>query len=306
MLGDSEARWHAATLLARMDARLVVPGLERALRAPEKREGALHALRELGPAASAATPAIARVVRNGADAGVQIGAFYALSAIGPGAAAAEPELLRALATPGADSRVVGCAISTLAKLRPASKATVDALTKLIEPGGKQRASEGYRRGTAALALGQIGPAARSATPALEAMLLDESPIARVHATAALAAITGDTRRYLPLLLLARRDVYGVGDRYSVMEFILEGLTALGPSASAATSWLTARLDDVGSVRADEDHIPQVVQTLRAIGPRARPALPRLKRLAVEGKPSVRALAAEVVRSLEGNTGPKRK
>jgi hypothetical protein len=140
-------------------------------------------------------------------------------------------------------------------------------------------------------------------PALEAMLLDESPIARVHATAALVAITGDTRRYLPLLLLARRDVYGVGDRYSVMEFILEALAALGPSASAATPWLIARLDATGDERADEERIPRVVKTLKALGPGARPALPRLKRLAA-GSASVAALAAEAVRSIEGRTGPR--
>jgi HEAT repeat protein len=298
MLKNENLRGRAANLLGQMkgEAGVLVPPLVKLLDEARLRTTVLPILGDLGPAAAGATPAIIRVLKADANGDVQRCGLRALAGIGPRASAAVPLLLKAIANPKAPGR--DDALHALGIIGAASKEAIDALVKAIRPDPKKPAGDGYRRSVAVLALGRAGPAARAALADLRQALLDRDPIMRVRATYAMAAITGDTETYLPLLLLAGRDTYDVSDRYPVMEFVLETLEMLGPKAGKATPWLVEQLDETGDVRADEERIPSVIRVLAAIGPGAKASLPALKRLA-GGKHWARAdLAARVIRQIE--------
>jgi HEAT repeat protein len=300
LLGDEQLGSWAAIVLARQkeDAPRLVPRLTKLLRDKDSRvrANAVQVLHDFGAASAAATSELARLLEEDPSAEVQAAALRALASIGPEASAATPVLLRILAQKRNREEV----LDALGSIRPTSREAVTAVASLLNPSSSDTPkADGYRRSVAMATLGKIGPAARTALPALRAGLLDEDAIVRVEATYALAAITDDFETYLPLLLLAGRDAYDPEERYPVMPFVLEALKRLGPKAAKATPWLVERVSGTGDVRADREHIPAAIQALGAIGPAAKAALPRLRKLAVQGKAPNAALAAEAIRQIEG-------
>src|SRR5262249_5480001 len=141
-----------------------VPVLRDALKDPseEVRIAAAAALGEIGPGAKAAVTALSESLRDEA-AFVRQRAAEALGHIGAGANPALASLRCALKDKEGAVRVQGAlAMWRIDRNSHAISALIDEL----------QAKEGYVRDHAAKALGQIGPAAKKAVPALRKLVKD--------------------------------------------------------------------------------------------------------------------------------------
>ncbi len=195
----------------------VVPRVAAALERPEIREGAVKVLRKLGPKAAAAVepliaaakgtdphfitdiqlalgaigpasaPATDMLVKNisSNDAGERESALYALRQIGPKAASAVPALLKR--TEADDAFEAYAAAWALARIAPTdAKVSSVVVQKLVQ--GLSDHDEIVRMECAA-ALGDMGPAAKTAAPALEkASKADSNANVRSTAAEALSSV----------------------------------------------------------------------------------------------------------------------
>jgi HEAT repeat protein len=138
------------------------------------------AIGAIGPEAVAAVPALRRVVGDAAKApGLRYSAAYALGRIGPAAKEAEPDL-RKLAEVE-DELMATVAIWAALKVAPEDKSLFERAVPLL-----RRALRGDRemvRLEAAVALGDIGPAAATAIPMLE-LVSEDDPVKAIRAAAA--------------------------------------------------------------------------------------------------------------------------
>ncbi len=195
----------------------IVPAMIEALNDPNRRMAAIAVLEGLGPKAKDAAVALVKVVGNADDADFRQETGFALAAIGPAAAPAVDELVKLLDDP--DSRVVHAACFALGKIGPAAKKASSRLREnlhcddqflelscawallKIQPNNAEviqlaipqliDALAGLQelgRIEAAVALGEIGPAAKSAAEALRKAEGDASPAVRDAATDALKKI----------------------------------------------------------------------------------------------------------------------
>ncbi len=228
---DEATMRHAMDALATLGAP-AVPGLVAALKHENVRDEVAHILGQIGPAAAPATEALANLVAD-KDEQTAHEATLALAKIGPGAKAAVPALVKALASgEGPNTPAVAY---TLGRIGPDAAAAEPALAKLlkssntgvalagawalvqIRPASAELAAQTLPALTAGLAhreplarlgaaeaLGQLGPAAKTAVPALKKIVSDEEDPAVCDAAAkALALITGDSgvirhKRIVPL------------------------------------------------------------------------------------------------------------
>jgi len=208
-----------------------VPACIRALRHRQwhVRAGAAHALSLYGPAARDAVPALAVAVCDG-DTTVRRLAVDALVGIGADAMTAVPYISQRLANEGIGTRIA--AAYALARIDPENDAAVEILIEglryvdvafrealqrswgaewqkhgnamEIRTGDGQRImnhEEGVRE-SAALALGQVGPPARRAIPALTIALGDEHGGVRYNAANALGQMGTAARPSVPALVEA--------------------------------------------------------------------------------------------------------
>lgn len=195
----------------------IVPVLVEALDNPDRRMAAIAVLERLGPKAKDAAVPLVKTVGNSDDAAVRQETGFALAAIGPAAAPAVDELVKLLDDP--DSKVVHAACYALGKIGPAAKKAAPRLKEdlhcddqflelscawallKIQPNNAEiiqqavpqliEALSGLQelgRMEAAVALGEIGPAAKSAAKALRKAEGDPSPAVRKAASAALKKI----------------------------------------------------------------------------------------------------------------------
>jgi HEAT repeat protein len=179
---------------------------------------ALQVLSRIGPEAAPAVPGIAELLKSG-DAATKTEALFALGAIGPTAQAAVTIIADQLGD--ADPRVVQAAVYALGKIGPASNTALPLLSKLtqsqdellrmtsvwailkISPGTPQliqqalpvlvqglKHSREFVRIEAAMALGELGPAASSAVPDLQGAASDTSAAVRSAVSAAIKKIKG--------------------------------------------------------------------------------------------------------------------
>jgi len=187
-LHDPATHDKAVRLLGLMgaEAKGAVPHLVTALEkaAPEQRRELLFTLAAIGPDSAAATPALVKALAD-PDEDLRVSACYALGKIGPAAAAAAPELRKNLDSQDRVIRLVS--VWALLRIVPNDKNIVDLavplLTKVVEEGETELA-----RYEAAASLGDIGAPAKSAVPALQKALEDESPAVREAAAEALKQI----------------------------------------------------------------------------------------------------------------------
>lgn len=211
---------------------------------PEVRYAAVLALGAMGAESPAAISALTLALQDQAWF-VRYPATQALQKLGPKAKAAVPALIEALQPKDGvkDFRPIRCAQAAvaLAKIDPAAKEIQNALPLILEKllGYDGDGSDGARV-VGATALGEIGPPAVSALPALLKRLKDEDGDVRVaaavalvriapdkHAEAALAAIVAELKN--PDLLIRIVAADALGD--------------LGPRARPAAAALNGALKD---------------------------------------------------------------
>lgn len=141
------------------------------------------AIAAIGPEAAAAIPALQRLVADAkAAAGVRYSAAYALGRIGPAAKESAADL-RAL-TESDDDLMATVAVWAALKVAPEDKSLFERAIPLLRRA--LRAERDVVRLEAAVALGDIGPAAGSAIPILE-LVAEDDPVRDVRRAAAEAA-----------------------------------------------------------------------------------------------------------------------
>jgi HEAT repeat protein len=214
----------------------------------------------LGPIAAAAVPALAaclkeqRMVSAAAEGAaatpgssreleLMARALEALKAIGPDARSALPEITPLLSSPDPTIRMLAGA--TRARITSQAEQAMPILLAGVEKrlSGTPRAHVMVRQAVAssgqqaaALLLGELGPPATKAVPALEGMLADPNEWSRIIAAQALWRITKDAGQALPVLLdlLPRpnsRPVVGAPDRRLL--HCIDAIAEMGPAARSA-------------------------------------------------------------------------
>ncbi len=263
---------------------------------------------------------VLRKLLRDADAGVRRAAVESLGCIGKPAAKALPDVL---GLAGDKSRRVRQAVAgALLKLGPESAEALSAVVGLLGDGDysvSRRASE---------ALGGKGPAAAGAVRELIALLGSKRPRARRLAARALGKIGRDPARVVPALQAALGDAE-VGVRLGAVR----ALGKFGPAAAGAADAVYAlALKDrklVGwcalTLAAAGDPGPQRVAKLaellaskevrdgdkvamlrgfRDMGPRAKAALPAIKRFLKEGHKNNHFIKERTIEALEKIEGKK--
>ncbi|MFF4173344.1 HEAT repeat domain-containing protein [Streptomyces sp. NPDC001744] len=257
---DGRSGWDGALLaLARAGDPRAVPPLARALEEGEVRRELLYAVDGLGPSGTMLTPPLRRRL-----AGIELDErlydravplLHALAAVR--GAQALPEVLRVLRGAPADrrDRVREAALRTLAAFGPAAREAVPELREFLDDGSAAVAAAAARAlwaaggspaevlpvlerwlrpglpgadwCAAARVLGEIGPAAAPAAPALRPGLASRDLWVRVRGAAALWRVSGETRTTLPVLLAAWEE-----NRHARVD-VAECLAEMGPAASEA-------------------------------------------------------------------------
>ncbi len=217
--------------------------------------------------------ALGGVLRRDKDKGVRFWVVHALLRFGPEARPAKGALADALRVDG--PVIADPAADALVRLgRPGMPALVDAL----------KDPECRARARIAEYMGEMGPAAGVALPALRAALRDEDPGLRLAASAALLQVDrgGSVRDAVPVLGQLLRPESQCPARQRVFHVLEE----LGPDARAA-------VPDLALVLRDEKRYFRelALRALARIGPGAAPASPALWELCQNEKGLARVLVA---------------
>ncbi len=227
-------------------AREAEAALARALKDkdPEVRYAAVLALGSVGAEGSAAIEGLAQALSD-ENWFVRFTAAQALQRFGPRAKAAAPALVRALqpADGVKDFRPVRCgaALVALAKIDPSAAELGGAVSLVVEKllGYEGDGSDGARAIGAEM-LGECGPAALAAVPALVKRLKDEEGDVRVKAAEALIKIAPEKHAEAALARLA-------GDLKDADLFVrtlaAEALGRLGSRAKDVSAALAAAIQD---------------------------------------------------------------
>jgi HEAT repeat protein len=227
------------------------------------------------PAITAAVVPVLTASLRSEDAKVRSQVASLLSALGADARAAIPELLRVLNEP-LDPQVApvegpfvtfdpaSAAASALGGIAPRSAEAKEVIAALIEVA---RSGPLKRRGWAAYALGEFGPAAEEAVPVLIKAINDATPDDKFEheasAALALGKIAPDT-----------------------------------PSADQAVAALLPVLQsNVWFSRTN------AIEALRRFGPKAAAAIPRLRALKDDRNVEIRDAAAKALRAIKGEIAP---
>jgi HEAT repeat protein len=175
---------------------------------------AAQALRDFGPAAKAAVPALVEAAKD-----EQVGyAHSALESIGPSGNWALPQLIEKLSDEDPGDR--GIAAFAIGCIGPKAKEAVPNLIESLEDD-----HHGVRAETAR-ALGKIGPTAKAAVPALVETTKDEQAWVRIWASDAIWRIDRDPRA-MPVLIDGLKSHYASSTRAA------GALGRIGPSAKEA-------------------------------------------------------------------------
>jgi HEAT repeat protein len=175
-------------------ARAAVPALAKALQDPDRwvRNSAAIALGKIGKAAGGAVPALIDALKD-RDRGVRDSVEQALLDVGPPTTEAVPALCALLKDRRSDLRELACTILGRSGSAAAKAVSALATTAASDPDRSVRIA-------AITALGDIGPAAQDAAPMLGAALKDKDQELRSAALKALRNIGPAVRGFIPVLL----------------------------------------------------------------------------------------------------------
>lgn len=188
-LSNPKLRGHAAVILGNIgaEAKGAVPELVAALDVdddPQFRREVLFTLGQIGPPAAPAVDKIIGILEGETDEKVAAAACYALRNMGPAASKAGPALVGVYNNGNEYQRMI--AIWALLKVRPGFASVEKRAIPLLTKGLSYERAE--VRAEAAQALGEIGPHAAAALPALNKALEDDDPVVRSAAKAAIEHI----------------------------------------------------------------------------------------------------------------------
>jgi HEAT repeat protein len=209
-LREPGLRDYEIEILARIGPAAVVE-LKKALAGSvsSQRLGALYALRKMGPAAAPAVPDLARLLGD-ADEESRYLAALALASIGPPGRAAVPGLIRLMKDPDVDLRRQAC--ETLSCVAGPTPEVIEALQA-----GLAESEDESVQGTAAVALGVIGPGSKPALASLVKLARKDRGLVGLSAAYAVARIDPAHPAGVPLLCAALKDadwrIRGLALRY---------------------------------------------------------------------------------------------
>jgi HEAT repeat protein len=146
---------------------------------------AVLALSKIGPAAKGAVPALSAALQKEKCPNAHA-IIYALGKIGPSSASAEPLLQKALGSK--DSSLAVVAAWAITQIEPRSAQTAAKVVPVLVTGLSDSLPES--RKAAAEALGDLGPLARQALPALQKATKDDAKSVREAAEKALQSVSG--------------------------------------------------------------------------------------------------------------------
>ncbi|MBC8873017.1 MAG: HEAT repeat domain-containing protein [Planctomycetes bacterium] len=211
---------------------------------------AAQALRDFGPAAKAAVPALVEAAKD-----EKVGwARSALESIGPSGKWALPQLIEGLTDEDPQGRAV--AAFAIGCIGPKAREAVPNLIESLQ--------DPLTRAEAARALAKIGPSAKAAVPALVETTKDEQAWVRVWAADAIWRIDQDPRA-IPVLIDVLKSHYASSTRAAT------SLGNIGPSAKEAVPALIehcVRFPSDGTSRAaleriglDVEAVPYLIRAL---------------------------------------------
>jgi HEAT repeat protein len=248
-LGDRT--WQGAGTYAFMSLEAIgpeaAPGLTQFLKGKGQsgRYSAAIVLVDIGPEGKAAIPVLMEMLKD-RDFDNRVRAADALGKLGSKAEVAVPALIEALkgkSNPKAlkDDNFRASAAAALGQIKGTAPGVIPALIEALKDHNVQW--------PAAYALGEIGPNARAAVPALTALLKKKNSRrrisfdhARVSAAEALWKIEGKTKPILPFLINALKDNRNrKGPWYPICYPAAEVLGAIGPRAKRAVPELRRQL-----------------------------------------------------------------
>jgi HEAT repeat protein len=281
--GDSHS-WAAVATMSRMPhaADVIIPALSKRIRTA----GAFDFLALLkiyscfGPAAKAGVPDIIWCIKN--DRPGSCVAFKQAAIESLGAIGPEAKdavpMLLAIAT-DPEHFAASHAMSALGDIGVVSPELIDLLVTVLHDPNDGTPGRRHRQRTAASALMKLGPAAKPALLALREALFSDDALVRLYATAALIR-AGDRGASIERLLDTWRDMHDPAHAQPVLPEWLEVIELLGPRAAKAVPRLITLLADPAFVY-DSDYRTEAARVLGKIGPDAKAALPRLRELAAQ-------------------------
>ena len=233
------------------------------------------ALSQLGPSA---VPQLVGALHDRNEE-VQVTALYAIMKMRTEGDAAIPALIQMLE---ATNQLCYIAIDTLHAMGPGKTQSIPALIKLLSnrPGAPH----------AAWLLGEIGPEAHAAIPALTRLMNDARSGAREEAATALWRISLDTNA-IPVLAEELDKTPYVATRWN----ILRALRQIGPAAKPA---IPSILRVISNPHADA--APEGWQALRKIDPRGEQAVAAWSELLHDTNPQVREAARTALNIIDPN------
>ncbi|MEO2025979.1 MAG: HEAT repeat domain-containing protein [Fuerstiella sp.] len=276
------------------NAELVLPKLQPLLvdDSASVRAIALSALAEFGPLAQKTIPAVCGMVNDDSTI-VRAAAARALGQIGEGSEEAVHALMDAIDDPHG-----GVTIQAANSLSQLGATGVPALIRLLD--------KPHYRDLAVTVLGEIGPAAKTAVPALVALLKSDNEQLRRESFIALATIGPEATAAVPALLKILRDpeagssrggaayVLGhIGEQTSipVLKKILSGAGNTEAKVLRAAAWALVMLQPDNSANAPIV-LPYLTEALSSEVPLARKeALAAIGQLGAGGQPASDALLA---------------
>ena len=280
-----ELRWHAIHALGVIGAKpeQVVPALVKHLQSdsPLIRFHAAQALGDLGPAGAPAVPALVGALKD-ADLSVRRAAADSLGEIGPAAKASIPALVAAL-----DDAAGSVTLNAIESLGQIGKASVPALLEKLK--------EQHFQLLATTVLGEIGPDASEAVPALTGLLNSKNIDVRREAMLTLASICPASKSAAPELLRILED-----KQSTVRPAAAYALGRLG--AKEAASVLKISLDAPNDPMLGLTSIWALLQLEPNNEDYAKIAVPRLVAALTNDRPRVRLEAATTL----GKLGPQSK